>query len=82
MPGVCDRNGRRRKRHEGKPDRRGKYDRSKINEEEEAEALDTMDLHADCKEVMLEFYNTESSKYKNYVETIRNQSEQAESDSE
>ena len=35
-------------------------------------------IHADCKEVMLEFYNTESSKYKNYVETIRNQSEQAE----
>ena len=40
VPGVCDRNGHRRKQREGVPDRRGKYDRSKIKEEEEAETLE------------------------------------------
>ena len=40
VPGVCDRNGHRRKQREGVPGRRGKYDQSKIKEEEEAKALE------------------------------------------
>ena len=42
VPGVCDRNGHRRKQREGVPDRRGRYNWSKINKEEEAKALDTV----------------------------------------
>ena len=37
-----------------------------MNIEQEAEALETMALHADCKEVMLEFYNGVKCKYEKH----------------
>ena len=82
VPGVCDRNGHRRKQREGVPDRRGKYDRSIINENEEAKALDTTNLHVDCKEVVLQFYSTETCKFDAYLASVGIQSEQLESDSD
>ena len=66
VPGVCDRNGHRRIICAGKNDRRGRYDRSKMERDQEAEALDTMNLHADCKEVMMDFYNRVKSKYQGH----------------
>ena len=66
VPGVCDRNGHRRSPRAGKNDHRGKYDCSKMNIEEEAEAMETLDHHVDCEEVMLEFYNSVKSKYEEH----------------
>ena len=41
-----------------------------------------MNLHVDCKEVMLQFYSTETCKFDAYLASVGIQSEQLESDSD
>ena len=63
---------------------RGKQDRIKIDEDEEAEALDFMNLRVDILQRgnVTVRYNTESCKFDTYLELARTQSDQVESDSD
>ena len=45
-----------------------------------AEGLESMDLHADCREVYLEFYNSVKAKYAPHGNADENQSEEKEMD--
>ena len=78
MPGVCDRNGHRRKKRAGESDRRGRYDRSEMELNPEPEGLDTMDLHADCREVCTELYNSVKTRFAGSRATEGIQSEEEE----
>ena len=75
---ACDRNGHRRKRRAGESDRRGKYDRSEMELNPEPEGLDTMDLHADCREVCTELYNSVKTRFAGSRATKEIQSEEEE----
>ena len=77
MPGVCDRNGHRRIQRADCLDRRGKYDRDKMDSSQVPEGLESMDLHSDCKQVCSEFYNGVKVKY-----ALRGNADETQSDGE
>ena len=77
VPGVCDRNGHRRTQRADGLDRRGKYDRDKMDSSQVPEGLESMDLHSDCKQVCSEFYNGVKVKY-----ALRGNADETQSDGE
>ena len=61
VPGVCDRNGHRKK-STGDEDGRNYWPRL---EDQSAEGLDKIDLHEDCIEVVRELYFSRKEKFNN-----------------